>query len=199
MIPDPQDLSPLHVMVETNDSPATAALERLTLVPNREQGRKLLSSSNTDDNKTQSASNAFDMSDLLDVTLSGESAQPFPMISWCLDGSDDSAHRSSTSSNTEKDQDPTLMRTEYLRRCSCPSSATTFSLGQRRRHSASPTMTMPSSHRFMVRSIALNSNLSQLETSSVTPLRSSEGSSSISDPLNDVDTTFAFDTNSWDR
>eukprot|EP00934_Nitzschia_sp_Nitz4_P005531 Nitzschia sp. Nitz4//scaffold78_size91513//5222//5800//NITZ4_004912-RA/size91513-processed-gene-0.80-mRNA-1//-1//CDS//3329558079//5521//frame0 len=178
-----------QILLEDPDllnSPATAALATLSFIPKREEQRvkarlRKRESSTSTASTTDSDTNHFDMSELFNVTLTEveASSETFPLIEWNVDeplADDDQSQTCSVS-------DPGLLISKALRRNSCSSTYPKSMISKRRRHSAAPRMTDFPGARPIVRSMALCSNLSTLETSSMAPLQRRGSALSVSSSI----------------
>jgi len=155
-------------------SPATAALEKFSGLPQRERAewrnRCYPYEDWEDDNVRKKRSHIFDMSELLNVSLPLDGALEFPRIAWAQEEDDlmDNQSRNGLGSKRSTSfADGWMTRRQTSRlvsRCSSTTSLLHSSLGKRNRRMKSHT-----SNR-LVRSIAVDSNLAMLESSSIYPL-----------------------------
>lgn len=155
-------------------SPATAALEKFSGLPQRERvewrNRCCPNEEWEGENVQKKRTHIFDLSELFSgVSLPLDGALEFPQIAWAQDDDDESDGQQSGlgSKRSTSFADSWIARRKTSRlvsRCSSTTSLLTSSLGKRNRRLNSYT-----SNR-LVRSIAVESNLAMLETSSILPL-----------------------------
>jgi hypothetical protein len=154
-------------------SPATAALEKFSGLPQRERAelrnRCYPYEDWEDDNVRKKRSHIFDMSELFNVSLPLDGALEFPRIAWAQEEDDlmDKEKNGLGSKRSTSFADTWMARRQASRlvsRCSSTTSLLHSSLGKRNRRMKSYT-----SNR-LVRSIAVDSNLAMLESSSIHPL-----------------------------
>jgi hypothetical protein len=163
-----QILFPSEAEAEAEETrPATAALKELSWLPRREEHRQRTAAAShkippipfswTNSVLSKQRNDVFDMSALYNASQRAEGCMEFPPIKWSSEGEEEEAKGLSSqrcSSYTEacflaSDITPLRMR-----------SFSTSSLNRKRSRSSKKS----SSHRFLVRSIALDANLSLLES-----------------------------------
>lgn len=154
-------------------SPATAALEKFSGLPQRERvewrNGYYPNEEWEEDKARKKRTHIFDMSELLSVSLPMDGALEFPRIVWVEEEGDVNFNqhngfgpkRSTSSADTWMTRRTT---SRLVSRCSSTTSLLASSLGKRNRR-----MKSYNTNR-LVRSIAVDSNLALLESSSIVPL-----------------------------
>jgi len=133
-----------HVNMDPIKQPATAALERMKRIPERESKRaRLQTSSETTFEPATSCAAAFDMVGLLEASKPVQESLSFPLIEWSLD--DDAGFSSTAHKNASTGK--RCLKTDYP-------AVVGFQTSSRKRRSTGR----------LLRSIALGSHLSLLES-----------------------------------
>ena len=184
-------------------SPATAALEKVSWLPEREQRRRRTQlyeetvrkvpptpfsndscSSWTDHDLSKKKNGMFDMSCLFNASQSADGTLEFPRITWSTfkEEQHDATGFASRRSTSYPDTCLAPPFSPVLKRASSTSSLNASSLGKRRRGSVS-------SSKRLVRSIALGANLSLMEDSNSTDFPPFEVSTNSMEELAQVSPT----------
>lgn len=149
-------------------NPATAALEKISGLPQRErrqQRNRALSDDTYSDSELETKRNhVFDMTELFNVSLPLEGSLEFPRIDWTPEEDENDSKKRFASKRSTSYEDSCLALPKSslpITRSSSTTSLLKSSLGKRHRQ-----LNARCSKR-LVRSIAMNSNLSLLETSSL--------------------------------
>jgi len=150
-------------------NPATAALEELSRLPQREQRQHRnhpLSNESCSESGLEKRNHVFDMADLFNVSQSLEGFLEFPPISWTPEEGDNKKElkKSFASKRSTSFADALLASPKsplVLTRSSSTTSLLKSTFGKKRRLSSAR------SSKRLVRSIAMNSNLSMLATSDI--------------------------------